>query len=202
MKQIMLLTTAIALAGCAGQGPGLFNNTGQTPPPAAGNGQANANGENPDANPAANTNGTTDTAQNTPPNPAPNTNTVVVNNNGTTVTPAPTPDPPAPEPVQTVEVTPTPTPAPAPANNVPSDGRLGTTVVSLGDPAETGFWLVTPLVDNFTVGRVIYPGTGRPAQVELRPAGGGGSGSQMSIAAMKMLGIPLDGLEEVVVYAN
>lgn len=79
--------------------------------------------------------------------------------------------------------------------------RLGTTVASLGSPTEPGFWLKTPLVTSLTQGRVAY--NGKFVSVELRPSGGApGSGSQISLSAMRLLGAPLTGLPEVVVYAN
>lgn len=73
---------------------------------------------------------------------------------------------------------------------------LGTTLATLGPPAEPGIWLKTPLVDALTKGRVSY--NGKDANVELRPSGGAaGSGSQISLAAMQTLGIPLTEIAEV-----
>jgi hypothetical protein len=78
---------------------------------------------------------------------------------------------------------------------------LGTTVASLGNPAEAGFWLKTPLVQAETPGRVVFPGTGQAVEVELRPSGAEpGGGSQISLAAMRALGAPLTGLPEVEVF--
>lgn len=83
----------------------------------------------------------------------------------------------------------------------PADGRIGTTVASLGDPGEGGFWLKTPLVSQPTPGRVVYVTSGRSVQVELRPIDGpSGGGSQISMAAMRLLDAPLTGLPELVVY--
>jgi len=88
----------------------------------------------------------------------------------------------------------------APAAN---DGRIGTTVASLGDPGETGFWIKTPLVSEQTSGRVVYVRSGRSVQVQLIPSGGAnGSGSQVSLAAMRLLDAPLTELPELVVYKN
>lgn len=71
-----------------------------------------------------------------------------------------------------------PTPGPA--------GKLGTTVASLGDPAEPGMWLETPLVKVRGPGQVVYQG--RTADVELRPIDGPAtSGSRMSLAAFQTL---------------
>ncbi len=87
--------------------------------------------------------------------------------------------------------------APAPQGAL----RLGTTVASLGDPTEAGFWLKTPLVDAPAPGRVVATGTGQSARVELRPlAAEPGSGSQISLAAMRLIGAPLTGLPEIEVF--
>lgn len=91
------------------------------------------------------------------------------------------------------------TAAAAPASQ--GEQRLGTTVASLGDPTEAGFWLRTPLVDTPAPGRVVSTGTGQSARVELRPlAAAPGSGSQISLAAMRLIGAPLTGLPEIEVY--
>lgn len=95
------------------------------------------------------------------------------------------------EPAEEVAATP---PAPAP-------GRLGTTVASLGSPTQGGLWLETALVDAPTTGRVEY--NGQSVTLELRPSGGEpGSGSQISLEAMRALGAPLTGLPELVVFAG
>lgn len=91
------------------------------------------------------------------------------------------------------------TPAAAPAPAAPS-GRLGTTVASLGSPTAGGLWLETALVDAPTQGRVEY--NGKSVTVQLRPSGGEpGSGSQISLEAMRALGAPLTGLPELAVFA-
>jgi hypothetical protein len=116
--------------------------------------------------------------------------------------------PPAPPPAgaNTAETLDTTTPeeraaAAAPPAQAASAGRLGTTVASLGPPAEAGIWLKTPLVTEVTRGRVEDPATGQIINVELRPSGGEpGSGSQISIAAMRLLNLPLTSLPELVVY--
>ena len=85
----------------------------------------------------------------------------------------------------------------------PSGGerRLGTTIASLGSPTDPGIWFKTPLVSEVTQGRVEY--NGKSVNVELRPSGGAaGSGSQISLAAMRLIEAPLTGLPEVTVYAN
>jgi len=79
--------------------------------------------------------------------------------------------------------------------------RLGVTVASLGDPTQPGFWLKTPLVSAPAKGRVELPATGASAQVDLIPTGGAeGAGSQMSLPTLRLLGVDLTGLPEVVVY--
>lgn len=79
--------------------------------------------------------------------------------------------------------------------------RLGTTVASLGSPTDPGIWFKTPLVSEVTQGRVEY--NGNSVIVELRPSGGAqGTGSQISLAAMRLIEAPLTGLLEVTVYAN
>jgi len=83
------------------------------------------------------------------------------------------------------------------------DGRLGATIASLGDPAEPGFWIKTPLVSAERSGHIVYVTSGRSVQVTLMPSDGpAGGGSQVSLAAMRLLDAPLAGLPEIVVYAN
>jgi len=85
-----------------------------------------------------------------------------------------------------------------------ASGRvLGRTVASLGSPTEPGFWLETPLVDAVGPGTVISALTGRTVAVELRPiAGPATSGSRISLAAMRLLGVALTDLPELVVFAD
>jgi hypothetical protein len=84
----------------------------------------------------------------------------------------------------------------------PSEVSLGRTIVSLGPPADPGIWIETPLVTSPRMGRVDYPDKGTSVALELRPSGGAaGSGSQISLAAMRLLEIPLTALAEVTVYA-
>ena len=80
---------------------------------------------------------------------------------------------------------------------------LGTTIATLGDPADPGIWLKTPLVGELTTGRVVYGATGKSINLELRPSGGEpGSGSQISLPAMRLLEAPLTGLIELEVFAG
>jgi len=75
--------------------------------------------------------------------------------------------------------------------------------VSLGDPARPGFWIETPLVSSPTTGRVAYPSTGQSSQVDLIPIDGPATaGSRMSLAAMRLIGVPLTGLAEVQVFSG
>lgn len=115
----------------------------------------------------------------------------------------PTPPPPPPPAARTVEDFDTTTQedrAEALAvEPVAASNELGTTIASLGPPAEPGIWLKTPLVTSLTPGRVEYQGNS--VNVELRPSGGAaGSGSQMSLAAMRLIEAPLTALPEVTVF--
>ncbi len=86
---------------------------------------------------------------------------------------------------------------------VVGDGRLGETVASVGDPKDPGFWVKTPLVSERMTGRALYVASGRSVQVQLIPSGGApGSGSQISLAAMRLLDAPLTGLPVLVLYRN
>lgn len=85
------------------------------------------------------------------------------------------------------------------AQTATGEVNLGTTIASLGPPAEPGIWLKTPLVTALARGRVVYKG--KSVNVELRPSGGVvGAGSQISLAAMRLIEAPLTGLPEVMVF--
>jgi hypothetical protein len=91
--------------------------------------------------------------------------------------------------------------AAAAAGGTAGGALLGETVATLGNPAEPGFWLLTPLVDAPATGRIVAVATGQAAEVELRPSGGAaGSGSQVSLAAIRLLGVPLTDLAVLQVY--
>lgn len=79
-----------------------------------------------------------------------------------------------------------------------SEGRgLGQTLATLGPPAEQGFWLRTGLVTTPTPGRVTAQ-NGTSVAVELRPSGNAaGSGSQISLAALRALGLPLTAIAQL-----
>ena len=78
--------------------------------------------------------------------------------------------------------------------------ELGRTIASLGAPARPGFWLETPLVATEQKGRVVYPANGKAVSVDLLPLEGPqGGGSRISLPAMRLLGISLTDLPELVV---
>ena len=81
-----------------------------------------------------------------------------------------------------------------------SSKYLGSTIASLGNPAETGFWLKTPLVDKTQPGQIVSKETGNSVNVTLMPLETQGSGSQVSLSAMLLLGVSLAGLPEIKVY--
>ncbi|MEJ6397907.1 D-galactarate dehydratase [Yoonia sp. 208BN28-4] len=118
----------------------------------------------------------------------------------------PTPPPPPPPTARTVEEFDT-TSAEDRAEAVAVDPqpageqRLGTTNVSLGSAADPGIWLKTGLVSALAPGRVVYPANGNTVNLELRPSGNAASAaSQMSLAAMRLLEIPLTALADVEVF--
>ena len=88
--------------------------------------------------------------------------------------------------------------APEPAG----ERSLGTTIASLGSPTEPGIWMRTGLVTQVSMGRVVYGANGKSVTLELRPSGGDpAAGSQISLAAMRLLEAPLTGLPELSVFA-
>jgi len=81
--------------------------------------------------------------------------------------------------------------------------KLGTTIASLGNPAEPGFWIKTPLVRKAGKGRVEYPATGKSVVVDLIPIDGPNTaGSRVSLAALRLLEAPLTGLPELIVFSE
>lgn len=78
---------------------------------------------------------------------------------------------------------------------------LGSTIAALGDPTDPGLWARTPLVEDVTQGRLEYPALGTSVAVELRPLSGDpGAGTQVSLAAFRLLQAPLADLVELQVY--
>lgn len=81
--------------------------------------------------------------------------------------------------------------------------RLGTTIASLGDVSEPGFWIKTPLVKTRGIGRIVNPANGKSSKVDLIPLDGPASaGSQVSLPALQLLGISLTDLPEIEVYRS
>lgn len=81
--------------------------------------------------------------------------------------------------------------------------RLGTTIASLGDPAQGGMWVKTALVTRQGPGRVVWKDNGNAAEVTLIPIEGDPSaGSRISLDAMRALGVPLTALPELLVFAQ
>lgn len=108
-------------------------------------------------------------------------------------------------PARTAEGFDTSTPSERRAAVAPAAGGalLGTTIASLGAPQEQGFWLRTGLTDRERPGRVVLPETGVSVQVTLRPSGGDpGAGSQLSLAAFRLLGVPLTALPRIEVRSD
>jgi len=86
---------------------------------------------------------------------------------------------------------------------IPGEMRLGTTVASLGDPTATGFWIRTPLVVAPAKGRLEDPKTGASVQVDLLPlVGDRNAGSQVSLAAMRLLGFAPSDLAQIIVWRS
>jgi len=82
-------------------------------------------------------------------------------------------------------------------------GRLGTTIASLGDATEGGFWIKTPLVKAPGKGRIVDTATGRSVNVDLIPlAGPASAGSPVWLPALTTLGADLTDLPEVEVYRS
>jgi hypothetical protein len=79
---------------------------------------------------------------------------------------------------------------------------LGFSVTSLGDAADPGLWLETPLVSEEGPGRVVAE-NGQSIAVTLRPSGGDdGSGSRLSLAGFQALGLALSALPTLTVISD
>lgn len=93
--------------------------------------------------------------------------------------------------------------AAAAAAPVAAEQRLGTTIASLGDPSQPGFWIKTPLVSAAGQGRVVNPANGKSSKVDLIPLDGPASGgSQLSLPVIQLLGVSLTDLPEIEVFRN
>jgi hypothetical protein len=84
--------------------------------------------------------------------------------------------------------------APPPAG----ERSLGQAAVSLGNPAEPGFWLRGGLVSVAGKGRVVTAG-GQSVAVDLIPGEGA---AQLSLPAFRALGLALTDLPQVTVFAQ
>ncbi|MEL6585337.1 MAG: D-galactarate dehydratase [Pseudomonadota bacterium] len=82
------------------------------------------------------------------------------------------------------------------ASAAPAGGELGQVTVALGDPGDAGLWVKSALVSENTEGTV-RTGSGDAIAVTLRPLGSGDGGPQISLAALRALGLPLTGLHPV-----
>ena len=84
------------------------------------------------------------------------------------------------------------------------EGRaLGRTVASLGDAAQPGLWIKTPLVSAPATGRVVSAKNGKSVELDLLPLDGPKTaGSQLSLAALRVIDAPLTDLTEVDVFRN
>ncbi len=81
--------------------------------------------------------------------------------------------------------------------------KLGNTIASLGAVGEPGFWLKTPLVSKPAKGRVVWADNGNSVSLTLLPKPGKAtSGSQISLAAMRSLEIPLTALPDLIVFVK
>lgn len=88
----------------------------------------------------------------------------------------------------------------AAARAAPATGQvLGQATVSLGNPADQGFWLRSALVTEKRPGVVKLP-SGATVQVDLLPLAGGGP--QLSLAAYRALGLGLTALPTVSVLSR
>lgn len=84
-----------------------------------------------------------------------------------------------------------------------SDLRLlGTAVATLGNPAETGFWVKTSLVSTQTQGRITFVETGESVNVTLIARDGDGEGAEVSLSALRTLNAPLAGLIKIEIYSK
>ena len=80
---------------------------------------------------------------------------------------------------------------------VSAEKTLGTAIASLGNPAESGFWVKSDLVAHPSKGRITDLATGTQVNVDLFPAESTQSGTQLSLSAMRALGVSLIDLPEV-----
>lgn len=87
------------------------------------------------------------------------------------------------------------------AKSAGGERLLGKTITSLGSPTDPGLWMKTPLVRKASKGRVENPATGDTVSVDLIPLKGPKTaGSQLSLAAFRLIKAPLTDLPELTVY--
>ena len=96
------------------------------------------------------------------------------------------------------EVSAPPAPEISDSEPAPDRGLPGTTIASLGDVAQPGLWMRTPLVSAPMRGRVRDPATGRAVVLDLLPLDAEpGAGSRMSLKAYQSLELPLTALPQL-----
>ena len=120
----------------------------------------------------------------------------------TAITRAPAPKPAARASARQLDTTTTEQKAAAAKAPEAAETKLGSTVASLGDPTQGGFWIKTPLVKARGIGRIVNPANGKSAKVDLIPLDGGGSGSQVSLPALQLIGVSLTDLPTIEVYKS
>ncbi len=76
---------------------------------------------------------------------------------------------------------------------------LGQAVVTLGDPGRAGFWVETELVTQSGQGRIELSDGSKSVEVALLPSAGSG---RISLAALRLLEVPLTALVEVKLFAE
>ena len=80
--------------------------------------------------------------------------------------------------------------------------QIGETIASLGNPAETGFWLKTGLVAEVVEGKLVDKASGNYVRVTLVPLVHQENSSQISLSAMRALGLSLEELHQLKVFTN
>lgn len=104
---------------------------------------------------------------------------------------------PAPKPQATPQAAP-PASGVAKAEPAPQRRLPGTTIASLGNAAQPGLWMRTPLVTATMRGRVTDPATGLAVVLDLIPLDAApGAGSRMSLGAYQSLNLPLTALPQL-----
>lgn len=185
--RLVLFAPALALAGCAGMQADSLRPASKPAAPAAGVTQAAAVAP-PVAPPAP---------EDLPP-PAPEEVKAAA-----AITRAPKPRPAARATAAQLDTTTRAQKVAAAAPAEKPEAKLGTTIASLGDPTEPGFWIKTPLVKDRRIGRIVNPVNGKSAKVDLIPLPGPSTaGSQVSLPALQLLGVSLTELPEIEVWRS